>query len=52
MDHLQFVDRVDFGDLDRARRFLKAHHAFADPEEDIKLRMPREDSREETHNDA
>ena len=37
---------------DRARRFLDAHHTIADPGEDIKLRMPREESREETHNDA
>jgi hypothetical protein len=53
MDHAQlFVHRTDFGDLERARRFLDAHNAFADPAEDIKLRMPRKESGEGAHNDA
>jgi fido (protein-threonine AMPylation protein) len=35
-----FVDRIDFTDLDVARRFLEAHNAFHDPANDIKLVMP------------
>jgi hypothetical protein len=41
MDAAQlFVQRTDFTDLDRARRFLAAHNAFADPVDDVRLRMP------------
>ena len=35
-----FVSRIDFTDLEAARRTLAARNAFADPADDIKLRMP------------
>ena len=37
-----FVRRIDFADLEAARRTLAAHNAFADPADDVKLRMPPE----------
>jgi len=44
MDQAQlFVHRTDFSDLGQARRFLEAHNAFADPSDDVKLRMPEEE---------
>ena len=43
MDYVQlFVHRTDFMDLDGARRFLERHNAFANPADDIKLRMPED----------
>jgi hypothetical protein len=40
-----FVHRTDFSHLDRARQFLAAHNAFADPADDVRLRMPEEGAR-------
>jgi len=40
-----FVSRIDFADLHSARQMLDAHNAFADPAEDVKLRMPLETAR-------
>ena len=41
MGHAQlFVERTDFSNLGRARRFLEDHNAFRDPASDIKLSMP------------
>ena len=37
-----FVSRIDFTDLEVARRTLAAHNAFADPADDTKLKMPLE----------
>ena len=37
-----FVSRIDFADLEVARRTLAAHNAFDDPADDVKLRMPPE----------
>ena len=36
----EFVGRIDFADLEAARRALAACNAFHDPTDDIKLRMP------------
>ncbi len=36
----EFVSRIDFADLHVARQKLAACNAFADPADDIKLRMP------------
>ncbi len=38
----EFVSRINFTDLEAARRTLAACNAFQDPAEDIKLRMPPE----------
>jgi Fic family protein len=41
MGHAQiFVSRIDFTDLEATRRTLAVLHAFADPADDVKLRMP------------
>jgi len=37
----QFVARIDFSDLVGARHALAEHHAFLDPADDAKLRMPQ-----------
>ena len=36
----EFVSRIDFSDLEAARRTLAACNAFHDPADDVKLRMP------------
>ena len=36
----EFVSRIDFSDLEAARRALSACDAFHNPAEDVKLRMP------------
>jgi hypothetical protein len=36
----EFVSRIDFSDLDQARRVLADHNAFHDPADVVKLRMP------------
>ena len=43
MDYAQqFVSRIDFADLHGATRMLTNHHAFFDPADNVKLRMPDE----------
>lgn len=43
MSHAQqFVDRIDFTQLEAARKMLAAYNAFFEPADDVKLQMPTE----------